>query len=361
MSRPLIARIDTAALAHNLGVARAAAPRSRVLAVIKANGYGHGLLRVARALRSADGFAVLTLDEATPLRAEGYTHPIVLLEGFFSPDELPEIARLRLRPVIHRTDQVDILARARLEHRLDILLKVDTGMHRLGLAPKRVPETLARLRTLGQVGRITLMTHFACADDPAVGVAAQLEVFKALRAGLGEEGGVPSITLANSAALLRYPETHGDWVRPGILLYGASPFADQTGEDLGLLPAMHLESRLIAVQSVRKGEGVGYGLTFRAERAMQVGIVACGYADGYPRHAPTGTPVLVAGRPSRTLGRVSMDMLCVDLTSVPGAHVGSPVLLWGAGLPVERVAAAAGTIAYELLTALAPRVRVEET
>ena len=359
--RPLVARIDTAALAHNLGVARAAAPKSKVMAVIKANGYGHGLLRVARALRGADGFAVLTLDEAAQLRAQGYTHPIVLLEGFFSPDELPEIARLRLRPVIHRADQVDILAKARLEHRLDILLKVDTGMHRLGLTPRRVPDTLARLQALSQVGRITLMTHFACADDPTVGVAAQLETFEALRSGLGDESGIHSATLANSAALLRYPETHGDWVRPGIMLYGASPFADQSGDLLGLLPAMHLESRLIAVQTVRKGEGVGYGLTFTAERDMKVGIVACGYADGYPRHAPTGTPVLVGGQPSRTLGRVSMDMLCVDLVPVPAAHVGTPVVLWGAGLSVDTVARAAGTIAYELLTAVAPRVRIEET
>lgn len=361
MARPLVARIDTAALTHNLGVARAAAPKAKAMAVIKANGYGHGLLRVARALRGADGFAVLSLDEAAQLRAEGYTHPIALLEGFFSPDELPEIARLRLRPVIHRADQVEILAKARLEHRLDVLLKVDTGMHRLGLAPKRVPDVLARLKSLSQVGRVTLMSHFACADDPAVGVSAQLETFKALRAGLGDGSGVHSITLANSAALLRYPETHADWVRPGIMLYGASPFVDQDGPALGLLPAMHLESRLIAVQTVRQGEGVGYGHTFRADRDMKVGIVACGYADGYPRHAPTGTPALVGGQPSRTLGRVSMDMLCVDLTPAPTAHVGTPVTLWGPGLPVEHVAAAAGTIAYELLAAIAARVRVEET
>ena len=356
MPRPLVARIDMAALAHNLGVARAAAPNAKVLAVIKANGYGHGLLRVARALRGADGFAVLTLAGAAQLRAEGYTHPIVLLEGFFSPDELPEIARLRLRPVIHRVDQVDVLAKARLEHRLDVLLKVDTGMHRLGLAPKRVPEVLARLQALPQVGRVTLMTHFACADEAAVGVVAQVAAFSSLP-GIAE---LPR-TLANSAALLRYPETHADWVRPGIMLYGVSPFPGQTGADLGLLPVMSLESQLIAVQTVRKGEGLGYGYAFVAERDMKVGIAACGYADGYPRHAPTGTPVLVAGQLSRTLGRVSMDMLCVDLTAVPAAHVGSPVVLWGAGLPVEHVAAAAGTIAYELLTAIAPRVRMEET
>lgn len=356
MSRPLIARIDLAALAHNLGVAKAAAPHSRVLAAIKANGYGHGLARVARGLRAADGFAVLTLEEATQLRGEGYTHPIVLLEGFFDPGELQEISRLRLRPVIHRQDQAEILTRARLDHRIDVLLKIDTGMHRLGLSPTRVAETLTTLRATANVGGITLMTHFACADDPAVGVAAQLAVFREAASG----SKLPA-SLANSAALLRYPETHADWVRPGIMLYGISPFAGQTGADLGLLPVMTLESRLIAVQRIRKGEAVGYGATFVAERDMSIGTVACGYADGYPRHAGTGTPILVEGHVTRTLGRVSMDMLSVDLTPVPNAHVGSPVTLWGADLPAEHVATHAGTIAYELLTALAPRVRVEET
>ena len=356
MPRPLVARIDSAALAHNLMVARRHAGSARVLAVVKADAYGHGLKRAARALRAADGFAVLTLDEAATLRGEGYSHPIVLLEGFFHPEELPEIAHLRLRPVIHREDQAEQLLRSRLEHRIDILLKIDTGMHRLGLPPRRLPAVLERLRGAPQVGGITLMTHFACADEPAVGVAAQLAVFREATQGLG----LP-VSLANSAALLRYPEARGDWVRPGIMLYGASPFADQCGEDLGLLPAMTLESALISTRQVAKGEGIGYGATFVVPHDMKVGNVACGYADGYPRHAGTGTPVLVEGRPTRTLGRVSMDMLAVDLTEVPNAHVGSRVTLWGAGLPVERVAEAAGTISYELLTALAPRVHVEES
>jgi len=356
MSRPLAARIDTAALTHNLMLARSRAGQARVLAVIKANAYGHGLLRAAKALRAADGFAVLTLDEAALLRGAGYSHPILLLEGFFHPDELPEIARRRLLPVIHREDQIDALARARLEHKLDIFLKLDTGMHRLGLPPRRLPEVLQRLRELPQVGVITLMSHFACADEPEVGVAAQMASFRA-----AIEGSKLPVSLANSAALLAYPETVGDWVRPGIMLYGASPFVGQSGEDIGLLPAMHLTSELIAVHPLRKGEGLGYGHAFVAPRDMRVGVVACGYADGYPRHAGTGTPVLVEGRLTRTLGRVSMDMLNVDLSEVPNAHVGSPVTLWGAGLPVEAVAAAAGTISYELLTALAPRVRVEET
>lgn len=356
MSRPLIARIDTAALAHNLGVARAAAPHSRTLAVVKANAYGHGLTRAARALRATEGYAVLRVEEAVQLRSEGYTHPIVLLEGFFHPDELPEIARLHLRPVIHRTDQADILAKRKLSQRVDVLLKLNTGMNRLGINPKRLPETLATLRGAAHVGSITLMTHFASADEDAASVEQQYQCFQEAAQGLN----LPA-SLANSAAILRHPQTHADWVRPGIMLYGASPFSDKTGEDLGLLPAMTLESKLIGMQFVRKGEGVGYGARFIAERDMKIGIVACGYADGYPRHADTGTPILVAGQLTRTLGRVSMDMLNVDLTPVPTAHVGSPVTLWGVGLPVEHVAAACGTISYELLTALAPRVPVEES
>ena len=355
MSRPLIARIDTAALAHNLGVARAAAPNSKVLAVVKADAYGHGLTRAARALRAADGFAVLRLEEAAQLRSEGYTHPIVLLEGFFEPDELPEIARLRLRPVIHRTDQADIIARTKLHQRVDVLLKLNTGMNRLGINPKRLPETLATLRAAPHIGGITLMTHFASADEDGDSIAQQLTRFQEAVSGLG----LPA-SLANSAAILRHPQTHADWVRPGIMLYGASPFADQTGDELGLLPVMTLESKLISVQFVRKGVGVGYGGRFVAERDMKIGVVACGYADGYPRHADTGTPILVGDQLTRTLGRVSMDMLNVDLTPVPTAHIGSNVTLWGVGLPVEHVATACGTISYELLTALAPRVPVEE-
>ncbi len=354
--RPLVARVDRAALTHNLMVARRHAGGAKLLAVIKANGYGHGLARTADALRAADGFAVLTLDEAAALRGQGYSHPIVLLEGYFHPDELPEIARLRLRPVIHREDQADLLCRARLDHRVDLFLKVDTGMHRLGLRPARLAAVADKLRASPQVGGITLMTHFARADEPEVGVGEQLARFRQAAAGLD----LP-VSLANSAALMAYPETAGDWARPGIMLYGASPFAGRTGEALGLLPAMSLESALIAVHQVARGEGIGYGATFVTPRDMRVGVAACGYADGYPRHAPTGTPVLVEGRLARILGRVSMDMLCVDLTDVPSAHVGSPVTLWGGGLPVERVAEAAGTIAYELLTALTARVRIEAT
>lgn len=354
--RPLVARIDTIALGHNLMLAKRLAGRSRVLAVVKANAYGHGLLRAARALRSADGFAVLTLDEAALLRGQGYSHPIVLLEGFFHADEIPEIARRRLQPVVHRDDQIDALARARVEHKIDIFLKLDSGMHRLGFRPKPLLDALARLKTLPHIGNITMMSHFARSDEGGEYVKPQLDVFRQATEGLNHP-----ISLANSAALMRHPETLGDWARPGIMLYGASPFAGETGDAAGLLPVMTLDSELIAIQHVRKGEGVGYGHLFTAPRDMRVGIVACGYADGYPRHAPTGTPVLVEGRLTQTIGRVSMDMLHVDLSDIGHAHVGSPVTLWGNGCPVENVAAAAGTISYELLTALAPRVRIEET
>lgn len=353
--RPLVARIDTVALTHNLMLAKRLAGRARVLAVVKANAYGHGLLRAARALRSADGFAVLTLDEAAQLRGQGYSHPIILLEGFFHADEIPEIARRRLQPVIHRDDQVDALTRARVEHKIDVFLKLDSGMHRLGFRPRPMLDALTRLKALPHIGNITLMSHFARADEGGEFIQPQMDFFRQATEGLNQP-----ISLANSAALMRHPDTTFDWVRPGIMLYGASPFADETGEAIGLLPVMTLESEIIAVQQVRKGEGIGYGHMFTAPRDMRVGIVACGYADGYPRHAVTGTPVMVEGRPSQTIGRVSMDMLHVDLSDIGHAHIGSPVTLWGNGCPVETVAAAAGTVSYELLTALAPRVRIEE-
>jgi alanine racemase len=354
MSRPLHARINLSALKHNLGVARAHAPQSRTLAVIKANGYGHGMLRVAGALAGVDGFAVLNLSEGIALREAGFNQTILLLEGFFSADELPTLAEYGLATVIHCQEQIDMLEMAGLPVRVEVFLKLNSGMNRLGFRPEAFPAALQRLQASRAVGRITLMTHFACADE-AVGISDQLGRFESLAGGLE----LPR-SLANSAAILRHPEAHADWVRPGIMLYGASPFADASAASLELEPVMTLQSRIIAVQEVQAGEAVGYGATFRAEQPTRVGIVACGYADGYPRHAPTGTPVRVGDSLTRTLGRVSMDMLCVDLTDLPGAGIGSPVTLWGEGLPVDQVAAAAGTISYELLCALAPRVPVME-
>lgn len=354
MARPTLARIDLAALTHNLCVVRRHAPGARSMAVIKANAYGHGMLRAAAALKDADGFAVLRVEEGIALREAGHTQTILLLEGFFAADELPLLARHRLDSVIHDFDQIDMLARVEVSGKLDVFLKLNTGMNRLGFAPEAFSRALERSRACAAVGEITLATHFATADEEP-GVAEQLERFNRVTEGMA----LPRC-LANSAAILRHPETHGDWVRPGIMLYGASPFADSAAQDLDLQPVMTLESRIIAVQELKAGESIGYGASFKADKATRIGVVACGYADGYPRHAPTGTPILVEGVRTRTLGRVSMDMLFAELTGIPNADVGSPVTLWGVGLPVDEVAQAAGTIGYELLCALAPRVPVLE-
>lgn len=354
MPRPISAVMDCGALAHNLAVVRACAPQARIFAVIKANAYGHGLLRAAAALRAADGFAVVEFDAAVRLRAAGFMQRIVLLEGFFDAREAAEGAAQRIAAVVHGDEQLALLDALPAGTRLDVLLKINSGMNRLGYAPDAVRGAYARLQDSPGVGKVTLMTHFADADD-ARGVAWQLEIFGRATAGIAAPR-----CLANSAAILRYPQTHCDWVRPGIMLYGASPFADQSAADLGLQPAMTLASAIISVCHLQPGDTVGYGGLFRAEKPMRIGVVACGYADGYPRHAPSGTPVRVGDRLTATVGRVSMDMLCVDLTQIPDAGVGTRVVLWGAGNPVDAVAQAAGTVGYELLCALAARVPVIE-
>ena len=354
MARPIAATIDLDALRHNFAIARRCAAGARAFAVIKANGYGHGVLRVARALRDADGFALVELDAAVRLREAGIKQRIVLLEGFFELAELPILVEHRLGAVVHSEEQLAMLRGLSADAALDVLLKINTGMNRLGFAPEDVSRVLGALKSHPGIAQITLLTHFANADD-ARGVAWQMERFKRATRGLE----LPA-SLANSAAILRYPETHGDWIRPGIMLYGCSPFADTVGAELNLQPAMSLTSELIAVQTLQPNDTVGYGGLYTAERATRIGVVACGYADGYPRHAPTGTPVWVAGKHTGTVGRVSMDMLCVDLSGVPDARVGSHVMLWGADNPIEKVAAASGTVGYELMCALAPRVPVIE-
>jgi alanine racemase len=351
--RPIAATIDLSALRHNLAVAQRCAPQSKVFAVLKANAYGHGLLRAARAMSEAPGFAVIELEAAVRLREAGYSQRVLLLEGFFEPRELTVLLEHKLATAVHSPEQLDMLAALPAGSGLDVMLKVNTGMNRLGLHPSQVREALERLERHPGVGTITMMTHFANADAEA-GIAEPLTLFDAT-----VDRKYP-LSLANSAAVLRYPESHADWVRPGIMLYGCSPFAESIASDLDLRPAMTLASEIISVRDLNPGDAVGYGSVFVAEQRTRVGVVACGYADGYPRHAPTGTPVLVDGRLSRTLGRVSMDMLCVDLTAVPDARVGTRVVLWGEGNPVERVAESAGTVGYELLCALAPRVRVIE-
>jgi alanine racemase len=350
--RPIRVRIDSAALRHNLGVAKRRAPRSRTWAVVKAGAYGHGLARAARALAASDGLALIELESALELRRTGERRPILLLQGFFSPEELEPIAAHDLAVVVHDAEQITILEKARLPRKPAVYAKLNTGMNRLGFAEKDLGAALERLRRCA--GEITLMTHFADADG-ARGVRWQLERFGAMTAGVQ----LPR-SLANSAAILRFPETHADWVRPGIMLYGCSPFPDESAEKLGLKPVMTLESELIAVRDLAAGESVGYGCTFTASAPMRVGVVAGGYADGYPRHAPTGTPILVCGKRTRTLGRVAMDMLFADLSETPKATIGSPVTLWGEGLSADEVGASAGTVSYELLCALSPRVPVIE-
>jgi alanine racemase len=351
MPRPIQAHIDQSALEQNLQRVRRN-NNARIMAVIKANGYGHGLLRAAEALAGAEGFALLDLADAVRLREAGYRQVILLLEGIFSAADLAIVAEYGLSCVIHSPWQVAMLDSYPGRGTLDAWLKVNTGMNRLGYAPQQVAEVMEQLRRHRAVREITLMTHFANADDSR-GIAEPLALFNGVAASYRV-----ARSLANSATLLRFPEAHGDWVRPGIMLYGASPFPDVSAQQLGLKPAMTLSSRIIATQDLRAGDEVGYGGMFRAEHGMRIGIVACGYADGYPRHAPNGTPVLVDGQRTATVGRVSMDMLYVDLSALPQSGVGSTVVLWGEGMPIEEVAHAAGTISYELMCALTLRVPV---
>ena len=359
MPRPIEALIHHDALAHNLSQARTRALGARVWAVVKANAYGHGIERVYEALRSADGFALLDLAEAERIRALGWRGPVLLLEGCFEPRDLELCSRLNLWHTVHHEAQIDWLAAHKTQQPHRVFLKLNSGMNRLGFAPSTFRAAWVRLNALPQVDEISLMTHFSDADG-AGGVAAQLAVFERAAEGLDGER-----SLANSAAVLRHAQSAAaDWVRPGIMVYGSAPDHPQhTAAHWDLRPTMTLRAQVIAVQRLEPGATVGYGNTFSAERALRIGVVACGYADGYPRHAPSGTPVLVNGQRTRTVGRVSMDMVTVDLNALPDAQVGSEVTLWGTGphgsvLPIDEVAHSAQTVSYELMCALAPRVPV---
>jgi alanine racemase len=350
MTRPILAQINLAALRANLAIARERAAGAQVLAVVKANAYGHGLLRVLPALSDADGLALLELGAAVVLREKHYARRILLLEGFFGMDELSEIAARRLAVVVHHMDHVRMLETASLSRPLEVFIKVNTGMNRLGFRPDEVQAVAQRLSAAASVAALRLMTHLARAEEDD-GLQDQMQVFEGACKGLPYPRSV-----ANSAGVLRFAEVGGDYVRPGIMLYGSSPFPYDTAETLGLTPAMTLRSELIAIQDIRANATVGYGGGYTAARAHRIGVIACGYADGYPRHAPNGTPVLVCGKKVRTAGRVSMDLMTVDLTEVPEATVGSQAVLWGGGLSVDDVAAAASTVGYQLLCAVAPRV-----
>lgn len=354
MPRPVRATLDLAALRHNLSRVRQYAPHSGVWAVVKANAYGHGLRHVWRALSGCDGFALIEPEAAVLLREEGWTGPVLLLEGFFDGADLALIDRYRLTTTVHSEYQLSMLEQATPDQPINVYLKINSGMNRLGFPPHHADPVYRRLRDMPAVGEITLMTHFANADNPH-GIDAQFQVFRQATADIPGPR-----SLANSAATLWHPQSHFQWVRPGIILYGASPSGRAADiATTGLQPVMSLTSEIIAVQEMRPGDAIGYGSRYRAERPLRVGIVACGYGDGYPRHAPSGTPVWVAGERTGLLGAVSMDMLAIDLTALPGADIGTPVELWGKHLPVDEVAQAAGTLGYELLCALAPRVAVE--
>jgi len=354
--RPIQALISQSALQHNLAVVKKHAAHAKVMAVVKANAYGHGLIHVAHALHAVDGFAVLDLSEALALREAGFKQTILLLEGVFSRAELLLAAANTVDIVVHNALQIEMLEQASLANTINIHLKMNSGMNRLGFTPAEYLAAFNRLSACHHVNTITLMTHFATADEEP-GIAAALARFEHTVQALKQTHS--AISLANSATILRYPQAHGDWVRPGIMLYGASPVAATLASSFDLSAAMTFSSEIISVQTLAIGESVGYGNRFTASRPTRVGIVACGYADGYPRHAPNGTPIAVHGQMTQTIGRVSMDMLYADLTDIAPAGIGSAVEMWGQQVPVDSVAEACGTVGYELLCAVAPRVTMK--
>jgi alanine racemase len=354
---PLVsASIDSGALRHNLQVVRARAPKSRIMAVIKANAYGHGLVAVARALDTTDAFAVARVDEGLALRAAGIKSPVVLLEGVFDSDQLDAAAAADFELVVHASEQIDLLRAAKESHRFKLWLKLDTGMNRLGFKGAQYSKAHAALKALPVVqGAVNLFTHLSSADAPGVPTTEQqLNAFAAATRGLQGER-----CIENSAAIFAFPDAQADWVRPGLLLYGVSPFAGSIGADYGLKPVMTLHSHIIATKTLEVGEHVGYGGDWIAARPTRLAIAAVGYGDGYPRSLPSGAPVLVNGERAELAGRVSMDMIGIDVTDLKtAAKLGDPVVLWGEGLPVEEVAVWAHTIPYELLCGISQRVAV---
>jgi len=354
--RLIRARVDSSALRANLQVVRTCAPGCRVMAVVKANAYGHGLVSTALALADADAFAVARLEEAMALRAAGLKRRIVLLEGIFNAEQLAEAARLELDLVVHQELQIALLEQDRHERRHRLWLKVDTGMNRLGFRPERFRAAWERLmQLLPPPLELRVLTHLSGADEEdGQSTAEQLARLKPLVADLPAE-----LSIANSAAVLAQPQAHAQWVRPGLALYGISPFAARRGTQFGLRPAMTLESTVIAVREVMAGERVGYSGVWQAQRNSRIAIIAAGYGDGLLRSLGQGAPVLIGRRRAPLVGRVSMDMIAADVTGLPGTAVGDRVELWGTQLPVEELALAAGTIPYELVCAVSQRVPIE--
>jgi alanine racemase len=360
--RLIRALIDTAALRHNLGTIRAYAPGAKVMAVVKANAYGHGLVSTALALADADAFAVARLEEGMALRSAGVRRPIVLLEGVFSAEQLAEAAQHGFELVVHDPLQLKLLESHRGPERFVVWIKVDTGMNRLGFRPEAFPEAFARLRALTVPAlELRLMTHLARADEREVWMTReQVAAFDHVIAAAGLAGTSRlSTSIGNSAGILGWPNAHGDWVRPGLALYGVSPFGGELADQYGLKPVMTLETTVLTVRQVKAGETVGYAGAWRAGRDSAIAILAAGYGDGLPRHLGNGTPVLIGGARYPLVGRVSMDMIAVDVTAAPKVSTGARALIWGAGLPVEEVATHAQTIPYELLCGVSQRVPLE--
>ena len=351
--RPLVATVDLDALRHNYLLAKQCAPRRKAFAVVKANAYGHGAAQAVTALREiADGFAVACLEEAEVVRTSAPQARILLLEGCFEPCEYLRAAELGLDVAVQDMRQADWLLAAGLARPLNVWLKLDSGMHRLGFNMDGLRECHARLQGAAQVGELNLISHFACADERGHPLnELQLERYGALL-----ELAFDNCSLANSAAVLTLPQAHMSWIRPGIMLYGATPFAELGARELGLRPVMTLGGALIAIRELHAGESVGYGASWVAQRPSRIGTVSCGYADGYPRSAPSGTPVVIHGQRVPLAGRVSMDMLAVDPTDLPQAQLGDAVELWGAQMPIDELAHACGTSGYELLTKVTGRV-----
>ena len=351
--RPLKAYIDLSALTFNLKLVKKIAKNSKVMAVLKANAYGHGLIESVKAIKSAEGIAILTIEEAAKIRKAGFKNTILLLEGLFAAEDIHQAEKLNLNIVVHNDQQMDYLSDVTLKNPINVHLKINTGMNRLGFPPDQIDYLIENLNANPNVSDITLMTHFATADEKE-GITKQLDCFNRVTNNYNF-----SSSVANSAALCKFPEARLDWVRPGIMLYGASPFEDISAKKIEVKPVMSLVSKIIAIQDIKKGQAVGYGNNFIAKDDMRIGIVACGYGDGYPRHAKTGTPIFVHDKTTKTVGRVSMDMLYVDLSKIDKAEIGSKVEMWGNHISVDEVAKNSGTVGYELLCNISASSRVQ--
>jgi alanine racemase len=360
MSRPFTVELDLAALRHNVKRVHEIAPKSKILAMVKANAYGHGLLSIGKALTDVEGFGVSCSEEALYLRQIGLKKRIVLMEGLFSKDEIPLLTNYELDTVIHDQNQLSLLSEHSLPESINVWLKINTGMNRLGFSPKDFSAVLENLHHCPWINIVCVMTHFSSADKANdTTTQCQIKLFKQT---LKERQFRTS--LANSAAILAFPETHADWVRPGLMLYGVSPFANSSGIQHSLKPVMTLKSEIISIHQLEPGDRVGYKGTWFAPKPLRVGIVAIGYGDGYPHQAESGTPILVNGKLSELVGHVSMDMLAVNLSNQLDAKLGDPVVLWGTGLPVEQIAESTASFRFELLCGInrgqLVRTRIEE-